>query len=105
MLFSKTKEFSLTAQIDPTDSPDPEKQRAEIALKYCAYTKEKPIHELLRETIKLGEAATAAKLSVHPGFVASWFPKQYPNNRIEPGWEPSSGFVACAVALLKRATP
>ena len=92
----------MTAQTDQLDSTDTEQRRAELALKYCASGKDKPAHELLRETIKLGEAETAAKLSVHPGFVASWFPKQYPNNRIEPGWEPSSGFVACAVALLKK---
>lgn len=64
---------------------------------------EKPIHELLRETIRLGEPMTAHLLVCDPRFIISWFPRRLPDDRLEPGWEPSSGFIAAALAILRNA--
>lgn len=64
----------------------------------------KPIEELIALTAD--EHAAAAALSVFPEFVVSWRPRErhLPDGRtiIEPGWEPSAGFVAAALAILRN---
>lgn len=79
-----------------------EEQRAALALAYCStFRVEKPMHELLRETIRLGERRTAELLWCHPGFVVSWFPRRLLDGRIDSGWEPSGGFIGAALAILR----
>lgn len=76
-----------------------EEQRAELALAYCL-GKDKPIHQLLRETIKIGENRTAQLLGCYQEFVASLFPRFMPDGRLDSGWEPSGGFIGAALAIL-----
>lgn len=63
----------------------------------------KPIQELIALTAD--ETATAPKLCVHPNFIRQWRPRSrvLPDGRtiVEPGWEPSSGFIAAALAILR----
>lgn len=79
-----------------------EQQRTALALQYFSTLRTlKPIHELLCETIRLGEPRTARLLGCHVGFVVSWFPRKHPDGRIESGWEPSGGFVGAALTILR----
>lgn len=48
------------------------------------------------------EHTAAGKLGCDPEFVRSWRPWQHwQTKRWEPGVEPSAGFVACALAILR----
>ena len=62
----------------------------------------KPLDDLLALTTD--ELATAPRLAVYPEFVRQWRPRprELPDGRsiIEPGWEPSAGFIAAALAIL-----
>ena len=81
----------------------PESQRANLAMSYCATARsEKPIHELLREVVRLGELRVTKLLWCYPEFVVSWFPKKLPNGQICAGAEPSAGFIGVALAILRN---
>ena len=66
----------------------------------------KPLDDLLALTTD--EDAVAPRLWVHPAYVRQWRPRErvMPDGRvvIEQGLEPSGGFVAAALAIL-RASP
>lgn len=85
-------------------SPEtPELQRANLAMSYCATARpEKPIHELLREVVRLGESRVSKLLWCYPEFVASWFPKKLPNGQMCAGVEPSAGFIGAALVILRN---
>lgn len=63
----------------------------------------KPIDELIALTAD--EHATAPRIGVYPEFIRSWRERERKLNDgrtiIESGWEPSAGFVAAALAILK----
>jgi len=60
----------------------------------------KPIDELI--SLTQDEHTTARRLCVSPEFVRSWRPrKHWQTGRIESGWEPSQGFIAVALAVLR----
>jgi len=77
--------------------------RYTIAAQMCsAPTATKPIHDLLREVMVVGAPLAAAMLSVSVEFVLSWFPYARSDGKIEMGWEPSGGFIAAALAILRH---
>jgi hypothetical protein len=63
----------------------------------------KAIEELIALTAD--EHAAAPRLGVHPEFVCQWRPRErlLPDGRtiIESGWEPSAGFVASALNIIR----
>jgi hypothetical protein len=60
----------------------------------------KPIEELIALTTD--ENTSARRLGCDPEFVVQWRPrKHWQTGRIEPGWEPSAGFIAAALAILR----
>ena len=97
-----TLEHPKMSHAAPFEPVVTEEQRAALALAYCStFRAERPIHELLREAVRLGEAKTAGLLCCHSGFVISWFPRRLPDGRIDSGWEPSGGFIGAALAILR----
>lgn len=61
----------------------------------------KAIDELLALTTD--ENAVAPRLGVYPEFVRQWRPRQHwQTGHIEPGCEPSAGFIAAALAILRN---
>lgn len=67
----------------------------------------KPIEELLEIVSPESNRKKAASLlHVHIGFVEQWFPREriLPNGKkiVEQGVEPSAGFIACALAILRN---
>jgi hypothetical protein len=82
-------------------SLDAEKERAALVLRLYPVAK-KPLHELLFEAIRLGEELTAALLCCSREYVAFWFPYvRKIDGGIELGYEPSMGFIAAALAILR----
>lgn len=65
----------------------------------------KPFDELIAEAERQGHAIVAARLAVSVEMVCSWYPRErtLPDGRtiVDTGVEPSGGFVACALALLR----
>lgn len=60
----------------------------------------KPIEELI--SLTQDEHAVAPLIGCTPEFVRSWRPwRHWQTGRIESGVEPSAGFVACALAILR----
>ncbi len=60
----------------------------------------KPIDELV--SLTQDEHATARRLGCDPQFVCQWRPrKHWQTGRVEPGLEPSAGFMAAALAILR----
>lgn len=64
----------------------------------------KPKEELLIIASQIGDKIMANRLGCTSEFINSWRerPRALPDGRtvIEPGWEPSSGFMAMALVLL-----
>ena len=63
----------------------------------------KPMEELI--SLTQNEHAAARLLMCSPEFVVSWRDRkrELPNGKtmIEKGWEPSAGFIAAALAILR----
>lgn len=62
--------------------------------------------EFLQTVDAVGDdTLVARKLRVYPEFIKSWRPRQrdLPDGRtiIEQGWEPSSGFMAASLGILR----
>lgn len=66
----------------------------------------KPTDELIAFVNFAGADDVARKLSVSVEFVRSWLPRQREledgRTIIEPGWQPSTGFIAAALAILRN---
>lgn len=62
----------------------------------------KPFAELLELVELYGEEFVASRLYCSPEFVHSWNTREHwKTKRVEPGWEPSAGFVASALTILR----
>jgi hypothetical protein len=48
------------------------------------------------------DAEIARRLCCFTEFIQSWRPRPLPNGRTEPGLEPSAGFIASALAILRK---
>jgi hypothetical protein len=60
----------------------------------------RPLDELIALTAD--EQAAARRLCCSPEFVLSWRPRRHwQTGQLEPGIEPSAGFIAAALALLR----
>lgn len=62
----------------------------------------KPHDELLAATDAVGHEMAAKALYCNPRFIASWFPRKGPDGRTVTGWEPSGGFMAAALGILRE---
>lgn len=58
---------------------------------------------LLSETERIGRDQTARLLCVSREYVDSWFPRvRWNDGKTEPGLDPSGGFTAAALAVLRN---
>lgn len=61
----------------------------------------KPLDELI--SLTQDEHAASARLGCAAEYVVAWRPREHwVTKRIEPGLEPSAGFIAAALAILRN---
>jgi hypothetical protein len=59
--------------------------------------------DLLLEVARLGDDKVAALLCITKEFINQWKPREhYLTKRLELGYEPSQGFIAAALSILRN---